>query len=473
MRLIALELSDVGIMVAAKEPLGLLPLEGEDRESPGLALSDEAQLLVGREAERRARLHPLQVNSAFWDQLNTEPLKQPTQHARNHADMAYAHLAHIWKRIRGRKDEMVMAVPAFLARDQLGLILGITEALNIPLKGMVSLSVAAASKPCPDRLLLHLDIHLHRSEVTFLEQGERLAQKDVATARKKGLRHLYSEWVKAIAEAFVRTTRFDPLHEASTEQEIYDRLPDVMAGLEQNPSVLFEMVMGSKTYHVNLSRELFSAKAKGVFQEIGEMIDLMRKRHGKPGQPVTLQITHRLAPLPGFREMLATIDNAQERELEPGVGAFGALDLWQEFSSPGVGVTLLTSRSWKSREAPAMTERLSVTPISHGEDTSPTHLLYRTVAYLLSDRPLVIGTGGTQDGIDVRIEGELAGVSRRHCSIQRRGAEVILTDHSTYGTFVDGEQVTGTALLRLGQVIRVGTPGEELQLITSLESDEK
>ena len=73
----------------------------------------------------------------------------------------------------------------------------------------------------------------------------------------------------------------------------------------------------------------------------------------------------------------------------------------------------------------------------------------------------------------MRIEGELAGVSRRHCSIQRRGEQTILTDHSTYGTFVDGEQVTGTALLRLGQVIRVGTPGEELQLITSLETDEK
>jgi pSer/pThr/pTyr-binding forkhead associated (FHA) protein len=72
----------------------------------------------------------------------------------------------------------------------------------------------------------------------------------------------------------------------------------------------------------------------------------------------------------------------------------------------------------------------------------------------------------------VRIEGELAGVSRKHCSLQCRGEEVILTDHSTYGTFVDGERVSGTALLRHGQIIRVGTPGEELQLIASAEKDE-
>ncbi len=472
MRMIALELSDVGIMAAAKEPLGLLQLDGEDRESPGFALPDETQLLVGRAAERRARLHPLQVNLGFWDQLNKEPLKQPNQYARSHAEMAYAHLAHIWEKIGGRRNEMVMAVPAIFARDQLGLILGITQALSIPLRGMVSLSVAAASTPCPERVLLHLDIHLHRSEVAFLDQGERLTQKDVATAKKRGLRHLYSEWVKAIAEAFVRTTRFDPLHEASTEQELYDRLPAVMVGLQQDSSLLFEMVVGSKSYRVNLSRELFAAKAQGVFQEIGEMIDLMRKRHGKPGQPVTVQVTHRIGSLPGCREMLATLDGAQERELEPGAGAFGALNLCQAFSSPEVGVTLLNSRPWQRRERASEEGHLSVKPISPG-DISPTHVLYRTVAYPLSDRPLVIGSGGTQEGVDVRIEGELAGVSRRHCSILRRGEEVILTDHSTYGTFVDGEQVSGTALLRLGQVIRVGTPGEQLQLITSVETDEK
>jgi hypothetical protein len=471
MRLIALELSDVGIMVASREPQGLLPLEGEDRQSPGFALSGEAQLLVGKVAEHRARLHPLQVNSAFWDQLNTEPLKQPSQHARSHADMAYAHLAHIWERIRGHTDEMIMTVPAFLARDQLGLILGITEALNIPLKGMLSLPVAVASEPCPDRLLLHLDIHLHRSEVTFLEQGKRLTQKDVKTIRKKGLRHLYTEWVKAIAEAFVRTTRFDPLHEAATDQELYDRVPAVLARLRQNPSVSFEMAGGSKTYSVNLSRELFAAKAREVFKEIGEMIDLIRMRHGEPGQPVSLQITHRLAPLPGFGEMLATLDGTQERELDPGAGAFGALNLWEEFSNPKDGVTLLTSRPWQSEEAPARTEQLSVTPISHG-DTSPTHVLYRAVAYPLSDRPLVVGTGGTQDGVDVRIEGELAGVSRRHCALQRRGEEVVLTDYSTYGTFVDDIKISGTVALKLGQFVRVGTPGETLQLIASTGEDE-
>jgi hypothetical protein len=470
MGLLALELSDAGIMAAVKEPRGLLQLDGTDRESPGFALPEEAQLLVGKAAEGKANLYPLQCYNAFWDKLNTKPLKQPNKYAQNHAEMAYAHLAKIWEKIKGHGDELVMAVPAFFGRDQLGLILGIAEELGIPLKGMVALSAAAASKPGPDRVLLHLDMHLHRSEVTFLEQGERLTQRDSASTSGKGLQYLYSAWIKAIGEEFVRTTRFDPLHQASFQQELYDRLPAVIAALQQNPSLMFEMVVGPKSYRVNLSREFFAAKAEGVFRKIGEMIEQMRKRHGEPGQPVTLQLTHRIAPLPGCREMLTTIDAAREMVLEPGSGAFGALDLWHRPSGGEVGVTLLTSRPWQRREAPPPAPPRSVRPVSR-DDVVPTHVLYRTVAYPLSDRPLVIGSGGSQEKVDVRIEGELAGVSRKHCSVQLSGEGVILTDHSTYGTFVDGERVSGTALPRLGQIIRVGTPGEELQLIASAEKD--
>jgi pSer/pThr/pTyr-binding forkhead associated (FHA) protein len=50
---------------------------------------------------------------------------------------------------------------------------------------------------------------------------------------------------------------------------------------------------------------------------------------------------------------------------------------------------------------------------------------------------------------------------------------VELTDHSTYGTFVDGVRVSGAVLLKLGQSIRLGTSGgEELQLITCVNDNE-
>ena len=97
MSLLGLELSDAGIMVAAKDPVGLMQIDGADRESPGFALPEKNRLLVGRAAESRAHLNPRQFNNHFWDQLNTEPLKQPSPYAQNNAETAFAHLADLGK----------------------------------------------------------------------------------------------------------------------------------------------------------------------------------------------------------------------------------------------------------------------------------------------------------------------------------------------------------------------------------------
>jgi len=473
MSLLGLELSDAGIMVAAKDPVGLMQIDGADRESPGFALPEKNRLLVGRAAESRAHLHPRQFNNHFWDQLNTEPLKQPSPYAQNNAEMAFAHLAQIWENIEGYGDELVIAVPGFLGRDQLGLILGIAEELSIPLKGIVALGIAAASKPCPERMLLHLDIHLHRFELTFLEQSDRLNLQDSVTAEGKGMHYLYKEWVETIAGEFVRTTRFDPLHRAKSEQELYNRLPDILLALQQDPFVMFEMTAGPKIYRVKLPRDLFIQKSEVVFWEIRRLIARMRERHGKLGQPITLQLTHRMSRLPGCREMVAKMTDAQVVELEPGSGAFGALRLLDQFfgQKASRGVSFLTNRPWQVTKSTSVASHGAPKPVTQGE-VRPTHLLYRSMAYPISDTPLIIGRGGPQDGVGVTLEGELTGVSRRHCSIQLRREELVLTDHSTYGTFVDETRVSETAVLQLGQIIRVGTPGEKLQVIACMETHE-
>jgi hypothetical protein len=48
----------------------------------------------------------------------------------------------------------------------------------------------------------------------------------------------------------------------------------------------------------------------------------------------------------------------------------------------------------------------------------------------------------------------------------------VLNDHSTYGTFVNEKPVDEQTILSLGQIIRVGTPGEELKLIACVDTDE-
>ena len=52
-----------------------------------------------------------------------------------------------------------------------------------------------------------------------------------------------------------------------------------------------------------------------------------------------------------------------------------------------------------------------------------------------------------------------------HCTLRRVEGEVLVEDHSRYGTYLNGRRVEERAVLRPGDRLRLGTPGIEVQLI--------
>jgi hypothetical protein len=469
MSLLGLELSDAGILVAASKPAGLLEIDGNSVESPGFALPKKNRLIVGKAAERKAHLYPRQILNQFWDQLNIEPLDQPSRYAQNHAEIAFAHFAHIWQTVKQHGKEMVIAVPSFYTREHLGFILGITQELGIPVKGFMPLAVAAVPERLPEGLLLHLDLHLHRFEITRLERAEKLSQKDSISSEGNGLSKLHRKWVDAIAEEFVRSTRFDPLHQAASEQELYDRLPGILTQLHRNPGVQFEMTGGSKTYHVTLTRDLFSKKGAPVFEEIRRLMDRFFDRSGSAGAGPVLMLSNRLVRLPGIIDLLAEIEASKIIELQPGAGALGILRFNSTLFEQQTGNSspFLTSRPLPETSSSSHEE---TRPYPEGQ-TRPSHILYRNLAYPITEKPLVIGLQRAADRTGIQIEGQISGVSRKHCTVQLQGNEVVLKDYSTYGTFVDENPVNEKTILLLGQTVRVGTPGETLNLIACLDRE--
>src|SRR5262249_27440228 len=77
------------------------------------------------------------------------------------------------------------------------------------------------------------------------------------------------------------------------------------------------------------------------------------------------------------------------------------------------------------------------------------------------------GVGSTPPPITryVTLPDGLAGVSRRHCTFVHDGDELVLLDHSTFGTFVNGERVQERVRVYAGDRVRLGEPGVELALI--------
>jgi predicted component of type VI protein secretion system len=100
-----------------------------------------------------------------------------------------------------------------------------------------------------------------------------------------------------------------------------------------------------------------------------------------------------------------------------------------------------------------------------GHRNPPSHLLLEDQVYALTSEPLVLGRSPAGARTLPLPEG-IAGVSRRHCTLTQEGGEVVLLDHSSFGTFVNGERVVERVRVRAGDRVRLGDPGVELALIS-------
>ena len=121
---------------------------------------------------------------------------------------------------------LIAAVPGSLSGDQLGVLLGIAQEAGLAIRGFVDSAVLMASAaPLPARCWL-LDLHLTRACLTELHAGDEVARGDVQEFPGCGLLSCLDGWANLLADRFVQDTRFDPLHSADTEQQLYNQLYD-------------------------------------------------------------------------------------------------------------------------------------------------------------------------------------------------------------------------------------------------------
>ncbi|MGD9330595.1 MAG: FHA domain-containing protein [Desulfobacterales bacterium] len=470
MTMIGLELNDAGLMAAGSDG-ALLEPEAGSLASPGVAVIDAGGLQAGIAAERCCRRVPRQTNRHFWDQLASDPLQDPAFAGWTHADLAHAHLSAIWNHLAPAHQEVLVAVPNSYSGPQLELLAGIMTALSIPVRGFVALPLCALPKSAPAEMLLHLELYRHRCVLSVLDNRRAPTVLGSAAVDGMGLERLQAAWMQVIADEFVRHTRYDPFHDADAEQTLYDQLPDLLAALNAAEDTAVEMATPSTTHRIRLARGQLE-------QALIPLMDAVHRQFNALGEdvlpqaPGTILVGHRAAGLPGFCRRLEGAVGIRPQALAEGAAAKGVLAFGDDFPrrEGGQGVPFLKHKPGAKHRPDPDSETKAASPAE--ENLAATHLLYRNRGYPITDRPLVIGRQIPSASHGILIRGHTAGVSRRHCSVVCREGRPILTDTSTYGTFVDGVRVNGQAPLTLGQTIRVGAPGEQLQVIACLEHDE-
>jgi hypothetical protein len=220
---------------------------------------------------------------------------------------------------------------------------------------------------------------------------------------------------------------------------------------------------GGHSHEVELPREAFATAAARIYDGVVQAVQRSRPAAG----PMQVRVSHRWAALPGFLERLQALRDCDVLPLPRGAAALGALAYESAVRRPPGALALVQRLAVPRRAAdgPAAATGTAV-PVAD----RPTHVVFRSRAWTILREPLTLGAGVT-DGRRALSVPAGPGISRRHCTIARADDGVWLVDQSTYGTYVNGERVTGRVALRAGDRLRIGSPGLECELVRVVDGD--
>lgn len=448
MGILAAHLNDAEIVVVSNDKILY--------REPGFALLEDDNLITGMEAYASASLKPRRIQNHYWSQLQTEPLPDRRFHHLSAADLVSRQLEQIWKRVSSHGDRLAFAIPPYMTNANLGLLLGIATELNIPIVAMTDAAVCATRRHYERAVPVHIDLGLHRTMLTRLLQEGQVQVDRSQIIDDCGLLLLYENWLKVIAEAFVQQSRFDPLHTAETEQMLQDRMPGWLMTASSAASVPLEVEYRGISHHAEVESLELVAAAGPVYQSIVSSLRSLYKAEETPA----IQLSDRAARMPGLADTLKTRVGGEVFLLEPGATARGLIHRCQE-GNKGGGITLTRHLPWD--QAPVIVESGG----SGGEGGQPTHILFGHNAFSLRGQPLVLGSQVDPSERYLDLQQQMPGVSRRHCVVSSDNGQYIVTDYSRYGTYLNGHRIDGSAVLQTGDLIRIGTPGFEMRLISA------
>ncbi len=451
MTTLAIELNDASIAVARLD--GLLATE------PGCAIETGDGIAFGDAALRSSRLRPRDVNDRYWADLSVAPLARPLSKAKSTADLAHAQLLQLWKRFGKASDDVLLAVPGSFDREKLGLLLGIADACEMPVAGLVDAAVAACDCPYPGWDSIHVEAHLHGFGLTQIGHAQRggvdeAVAEDFETVSQTGVAQLHERWARRIAAAFVAQTRFDPLSDGKTEQRLFDALPSWLEAFGSLPSATVEFDLDQATKRIQLAREDLIAEAADVYDRLADRVTAARR----PGRGLTVRMGSVLASLPGAKERLSQIAGVRVVELPVGAGALGALACAKDVRSRPGQTTLVKSIGWRAPAGQLPALRPDELDDSASEAT---HLLIRNTAHPIGEGSLKLRFA---EAGQLQIIAERAD-ERADFALRRSEAGLHLECAEGVSVLVNASPAESGTRLHSGDRLTVVGSSEEAQLI--------
>ncbi|MCB1648947.1 MAG: hypothetical protein H7A05_07865 [Pseudomonadales bacterium] len=371
MSLRVLEFNDAGLRLSDEQGIVL--------SSPGYALVLPKRIEFGEKALAHSRINPLNSYNQFWHKLSLDPFSRSIAHYRHNADLAFSHLQDLAETAQLEGD-VLLAVPGSFSREQMGILLGLIRQGPFRAVGIVDSGLAATVDQAYEESLIHVDLQLHQVVLSKLQRsGDELRRDSVVVVPGTGWVNLTDSLIQLATNAFIQQCRFNPQHNAESEQMLLDGIPqwlrDEAALLTQDEddrrSIEIRLPHNNTVHVANLPRSALSTRLQSYYQKVLQQLQLL-----DPTQSSTLVFSDRLQTLPGLHEIL------QGRDIrmlpEDAIGS-ACLRYRDTLSSAPEAVRFVS----QLRSTAMASEQAAVTP--DAARPVPTHVLLRHQAHRLND----------------------------------------------------------------------------------------
>ncbi len=335
---------------------------------PGWALCTDPPLL-GEAARGKARRQPRLANSQFWHHLTTDPMPGATEAVRHHADLAFLQLQQLSQFATERP--LAVTIPAHYEREDMQLLLGLAEAANIQIKALIDPAVLLAQLAVPEsETVLYLDASLYALSMTTISQGAHLQRLNAQLIHAAGYQHTLDRLASASASRLIQSHRFDPMHQAETEQQLFDQLYQQINASEALVQPAVTLYHDSAQYDVRLSEEDLRAASAQMVPSVVKAIN------AAASGPTEVLISHRAARLSGLAHAVSLMPGITLTPLSS-MAIFEVFETFQADlqSSQDMRQLILSRRNPKDHDQDS---KRSSTP-----HLAPTHVLQNGLAISL------------------------------------------------------------------------------------------
>ncbi|MFN3162306.1 MAG: hypothetical protein ACE37N_02205 [Pseudohongiellaceae bacterium] len=420
-------------------------------QSPGFALVDGKTIHLGDVAEQQARLKPTSSFNKYWHELSMEPLPHdgPFRHS---ADIAHAHLNHLADS-SGASGDVIFAVPGNFNQQQLAILLGIARQTPLNPVGVVDSGLAAALAVADAEHVIYVDMQLHQVVLTCLAVQDGLARTEsVVQVPGVGTQSFMDLMMQLTTGLFIKQSRFNPQHNAESEQQLYNALPSwLQQEANEQGSLVLELNSGGTAYSAKLPRQSLVSSLAPHYEKLEKQIAALGE-----GRATQILLNEKMAGMPGFRQALSHYTDLVV--LEPHALHRSCLTYHELIAGSDQGIRRVTSLPLDEARNQALSTR-------SGSREQPTHLLFANRAYPAAGLRLVNSTESQANGSGKALLNlGVAGLPEQLGRIESSQGRLILRDADA-SLRVNGEAAQREQTLALGDLIATADGAVQLNLI--------